>query len=235
MAMRTFKVGLPTKLDLRKSLTMKPTHSMYQLMNSINEHKRVEDDQTQGKGKAKAFPKRRDPQVGGYHNNQPRRDFPNQTPAIGAQMVNSMFKEPIYQILEKIKNEPYFKWPNNMGGDPSKKNQKLYYHYHQEKGHTTEECRILHDHLGQLVKVRKLKQFLHQPTGQSGQSGVGYQRNGAPLPSLGTINIIFPTPRGSVGTYLGIMSSASNCGLGHGGQISKRAKVVAVPTLGFSE
>ena len=26
-------------------------------------------------------------------------------------MVNSVFKEPAYQILKKIKNEPYFKWP----------------------------------------------------------------------------------------------------------------------------
>ena len=30
-------------------------------------------------------------------------------------MVNLLFKEPVYQILEKVKNEPYFKWPNKMG------------------------------------------------------------------------------------------------------------------------
>ena len=59
MAIRTFKVGLPTKHDLRKSLTMKPTRSMRQFMDHIDEHKRVEDNQTQGKGKAKAFPEKR--------------------------------------------------------------------------------------------------------------------------------------------------------------------------------
>ena len=89
-------------------------------------------------------------------------------------MVSSLFKEPIYQILEKIKKiklkkkEPYFKWPNKMGGDPSKRNQILYCHYHQEKGHTIEDCRTLRNHLGQLVKVGKLRQFLHQPTSQFG-------------------------------------------------------------------
>ena len=45
MAIRTFKVGLPTKHDLRKSLTKKPMRSMNQLMDSIDEYKRVEEDQ----------------------------------------------------------------------------------------------------------------------------------------------------------------------------------------------
>ena len=62
MAVRTFKVGLPMNHDQRKSLTMKPNWNMHQLMNRIDEHKRVEEDQVQGKGKAKVFtPERRDP------------------------------------------------------------------------------------------------------------------------------------------------------------------------------
>ena len=48
-------------------------------------------------------------------------------------MVNSLFKEPVYQILEKIKNESYFKWSNKISGDLFRRNQSLYYHYHQEK------------------------------------------------------------------------------------------------------
>ena len=91
MVVRIFKVRLPAEHELRKSLTMKPIHSMRQLMDRIDKYKRVENDQTQGKGKAKAFPKRRDPQGGGYHNNRPRRDFPNQTPLAGAQVVSSLF------------------------------------------------------------------------------------------------------------------------------------------------
>ncbi|XP_023876087.1 uncharacterized protein LOC111988520 [Quercus suber] len=74
---RTFKVELPTKHDLRKSLTMKPARSMHQFMDCIDEHKWVEEDQTQGKGWAKAFPKKKDHQSGSYNQNQPRRDFIN--------------------------------------------------------------------------------------------------------------------------------------------------------------
>ena len=45
VAISTFKVGLPTKHGLRKSLSSKPITSMRQLMDRINKYKRVEEDQ----------------------------------------------------------------------------------------------------------------------------------------------------------------------------------------------
>ena len=48
-AIRTFKVGLPAEHDLRKSLTKKPVRSVRWLMDCIDEYKRVEEDQQQGK------------------------------------------------------------------------------------------------------------------------------------------------------------------------------------------
>ena len=56
VAIRTFKVCLPAEHNLRKSLTRKPVKSMRRLMDRIDEYKRVEEDQQQGKGKAKAVP-----------------------------------------------------------------------------------------------------------------------------------------------------------------------------------
>ena len=44
VAIRTFKVGLPAEYDLRKSLTKKPIKSMRQLMDRINEYKRLKED-----------------------------------------------------------------------------------------------------------------------------------------------------------------------------------------------
>nr|XP_023884744.1 uncharacterized protein LOC111996942 [Quercus suber] len=76
VTIRMFKVGLPTEHGLRKSLTMKPARSMRQLMDQIDKHKRVEEDQQQGKGKAKvAPPDQRDFRSERYNNNRPRRDF----------------------------------------------------------------------------------------------------------------------------------------------------------------
>ncbi|XP_065620507.1 uncharacterized protein LOC136063695 [Quercus suber] len=76
VAIRTFKVGLPVKHDLRKSLTRKLVRSVRWLMDCIDEYKRIEEDQQQGKGKAKVVPQdRRDFKSDRYNNNRPRRDF----------------------------------------------------------------------------------------------------------------------------------------------------------------
>ena len=56
VAIKTLKVRLPTEHDLRKSLTKKPVRSVRWLMNRIDEYKRVEKDQVQGKGKGKVIP-----------------------------------------------------------------------------------------------------------------------------------------------------------------------------------
>ena len=79
VAVRTFKVGLPTHSDLQKSLTMKPSQSMHQLMDRIEEHKRVKDNQNQSKGKAKVFTTdQRDNWANWYGPSCPRREFFNQ-------------------------------------------------------------------------------------------------------------------------------------------------------------
>ena len=67
-----------------------------------------------------------------YNNNRPRRDFAGQSGSMASQVVNTVFREPMYQVLEKIKNEPYFKWPNKIGGDPLRSNQSFHCQYHQE-------------------------------------------------------------------------------------------------------
>ena len=47
VAIRTFKVGLTAKHDLRKSLTKKLVRIMRRLMDHIHEYKWVEEDQRQ--------------------------------------------------------------------------------------------------------------------------------------------------------------------------------------------
>ena len=121
------------------------------------------EDQQQGKGKVKVIPqKRRDFKSDRYNNNRPWRDFAGQSGFTTTQMINTVFREPIHQVLEKIKNESFFKWPNKMGGDPMKRNQSLHCQYHQDRGHTTKDCRTLRSHLEQLVREGRLKQFLHK-------------------------------------------------------------------------
>ena len=123
VAIRTFKVGLLVKHNLRKSLTRKPIRSVRQFMDHINEYKWVEEDQQQEKGKTKVVPQdRRDFRLDRYNSNRPWRDFAGQFESTTTQVVSIVFREPVQQIVEKIKNESYFKWPNKMRRDPTRRN-----------------------------------------------------------------------------------------------------------------
>ena len=57
-----------------------------------------------------------------YNNNRPRRDYTKQQISSNSQVVGAVFREPVHQVLEKVKNEPFFKWPNKMMGNPEKRN-----------------------------------------------------------------------------------------------------------------
>ena len=103
--------------------------------------------------------------------------------------VNVAFKEPVHKIVDWIKNEPFFRWSSKMGGDPSRRNQNLYCTYHRDKGHTTEQCQVLKDHLGQLVKVGHLKEFVLELGNRGLWLGAQQRGNPVPLP-LGIIEVI---------------------------------------------
>ena len=113
-------------------------------MRRIEEYKRLEDDRLQNKGKAPLLGRSRQ----GIIPARPKKDFRMQEPEAQIEGVNVALKEPVHKILDRIKNESFFRWPNKMGGDPSWRNQNLYCTYHRDKGHTTEQCRVLKDHLG---------------------------------------------------------------------------------------
>ena len=143
VAISSFKLGLPTEHGLRTSLTGKPATSVRQLMDRIDKYKRVEEDQQQSKRKDKVIPqKRRDFKSDRQSHNRPRKDWVGQSTA-NFQTVNAVFREPVHQVLERIKNEPFFKRPNKMVGNPERRNHNLYYQYHLDHGHTTEDCRSL--------------------------------------------------------------------------------------------
>ena len=110
VAIRTFKVGLPPEHGWRKSLTGKPVTSLRQLMDRVDKYKRIEDDQQQEKEKAKVVPQeRRNFRSDKYNNNQPRRDYVEQPGSNNHQVVGAVFREWVHQVLEKVKNESFFK------------------------------------------------------------------------------------------------------------------------------
>ena len=80
VAISTFKVGLLTEHVLRKSLIGKLVTSVHQLMDPIDKYKRVEEDQQQGKGKAKVIPQEmRYFRSDRFNNNRSQKDYDGQS------------------------------------------------------------------------------------------------------------------------------------------------------------
>ncbi|XP_075645288.1 uncharacterized protein LOC142616294 [Castanea sativa] len=121
-----------------------------------------------------------------------------------------------------------------MAGDPLRLNQNLHCHYHQERGHTTEDCRTLWNHLEQLVKEGRLKQFLHQPNGQGNHSGIVNQGSTLSRPPLGKINFIFAA-LGRTGSHPSRVMSVAQTLAKDSRDHPKRIKANILPILGFSE
>ena len=75
----------------------------------------------------------------------------------------------------------------------------------------TEQCRVLKDHLGELVKVGHLKEFVLEP-GNRGP-GLGAQQRGNPVsPPLWIIEVIHAVPRSknAVGTKVSTVASTGD-------------------------
>ena len=115
IAASAFRMGLPVNSELRESLIKRPLEDMRQLMRCIEEYKQLEDDRLQSKGKAPLINRSRP----GVFPSRPRRDLRVQEPKVQMGEVNMAFREPVHKIIDRIKNEPFFRWPNKMGRDPS--------------------------------------------------------------------------------------------------------------------
>ena len=150
------------------------------------------------------------------------------------QTVNVVFREPVQQVLEKVRNESFFRWLGNMARDPSKRNQNLYCHYHQDHGHTTEDCRNLWNHLDQLVREGKLRHLLHPSSGHPGQAMQEPRKDASLRPPTGTIHVILAAP-GRTGSFPSRVLSVARLSAEDGGREFKRSKKRSSQILGFSD
>ena len=144
------------------------------------------------------------------------------------------FESQYNRSWRKLKNESFFKWPNKIARDPVNRNQSLYCHYHQDHGHTTEDCRNLWDHLEQLIREGKLKHLLHHFSDRGSQTNSAFRGNVTSRPPLGTINVIFAAPgkTESCPSRIMLISYCSNEG---SSSMPKIVKMNVPLVLGFSD
>ena len=115
-----------------------------------------------------------------------------------------------------------------------RRNQSLHCQYHQDRGHTTKDCRTLWDHLDQLVREWRLKQFLYHPNGQAGHAGSEPRRGASSRAPLGTINVIFAAP-GRTGSHPSRVMSIAWLHVENSNFEPKRDRVEIRLALSFSD
>ena len=113
-------------------------------------------------------------------------------------------------------------------------NQNLYCQYHQDHGHTTEDCKNLWNHLDQLVREGKLRHLLHPSSGHQGQANQDSRRDTSLRPHIGMINIIFAAP-GRMSSCPSRVISIARLLADDSGPELKRPKVYPYLVLSFSE
>ncbi|XXG90595.1 hypothetical protein AAC387_Pa12g2323 [Persea americana] len=191
LAVKFFQLALWPGIQLRAQLVMYPVTTMKEPMTQANRFILAEEDEVRGrenfgltkknqpaKGDSKSSrreDRRRDPSP---DRRKGRSSEQRRTPSTSAAAsgngrrsghevashvaVNTIFKEPIYRLLNKIKAQPFFKWPWPITTDPSSRDQSKFCTYHKQNGHRTDECRSYKFHLENLVKEGHLRDYIKE-------------------------------------------------------------------------
>uniref|UniRef100_A0A2N9GLJ3 Uncharacterized protein n=1 Tax=Fagus sylvatica TaxID=28930 RepID=A0A2N9GLJ3_FAGSY len=193
VAITTFKMGLPTDSGLRQSLVKHPPRDLGKLMYKIDQFVRIEEDgrrtpPVQTMAQPKVTITKPAARTGNTTKNL---SAPKNFVAPTFRAFKTVFKEPIYKIMEKIKREPFFVWPPKMLGNPALKDGNLYCSYHREKGHMTENCHLLKVHLEKLVSARHLDRYINVDLFDKKEPGQeARQPHPSGTPSTGIIHVI---------------------------------------------
>ncbi|XP_028078918.1 uncharacterized protein LOC114280743 [Camellia sinensis] len=105
--------------------------------------------------------------------------------------ITTVFKIPIYRILSEIRSEPFVRWPAKLGSAQRGFNSKYRCIFHEERGHRTEDCLPLKQHLEELVAAGHLDQYIDggvkaTPADQVEPNGLAALE----APPQGVINVI---------------------------------------------
>ncbi len=193
VAVRTFKLGLPLGMGLRQSLTKRPAATLRKMMDRIEQFIRVEEDggntasvQTVAPPKAASSKP-----LARFSISAKASLSPSNFMAPLFRAFQTVFKEPIYKVMNNIKGKPYFVWPPKLLGDPASKDQKLQCSYHRDKGHLTENYHMLKTHLEQLALAGHLNQYIDTNlSGKRESSSVDRHPSNPGAASTGVINVI---------------------------------------------
>ena len=124
-------MGLPkNKNGIYNALTRQPPATFDKLLSRVNEYARVEDDEVAEQESTPAKAKVNNVGTSGNggkfdKNKRKRREDNSVVGSDGFKGINTVFNKPIHKIMFDIRDQPFFEWPRQMGGDPNARNKKL--------------------------------------------------------------------------------------------------------------
>ena len=179
-ALQTFKLGLPPSTGLRQSLTKRPPTNLKKLMDRVERFVRVEEDGGNTSAVLSEVPVWPPSSRSQVRTGQASKTSlgPANYASPSFKAFQTVFKEPIYQILDKIKRQPFFVWPPKLVGDPTARNQNLYCLYHCDNGHLTENCHKYKTLLEQLVADGHLSDYVDPNLTEFKPRGTAANRSG---------------------------------------------------------
>ena len=68
----------------------------------------------------------------------------------------------IDQVLLQIQDDLEIRWPGKLRSNPAKRSKDLFYHFHRDHGHTTEDCYALKQQIEALIRQGKLGKFVRR-------------------------------------------------------------------------
>uniref|UniRef100_A0A2N9FCE9 Uncharacterized protein n=1 Tax=Fagus sylvatica TaxID=28930 RepID=A0A2N9FCE9_FAGSY len=125
-ALQAFKLGLPPSTRLRQSLTKCPPTTLKKLMDRVELFVKVEEDggNTNAVISEVPIPPTHVPPPSsrsqGRMSQAPKASSgPTSYAPPSCKAFQTVFKEPIHRLLDKIKGKPFFMWPSKLIGDPA--------------------------------------------------------------------------------------------------------------------
>ena len=88
------------------------------------------------------------------------RDKRRSKPPLGRTKNFTLLNTSLDQVLMQIRDDVALTWSNKLQGNPSKRTQNKYYHFHRDHGHDTSECYDPKQQIEALIKQGKLQQFV---------------------------------------------------------------------------
>ncbi|KAK3011303.1 hypothetical protein RJ639_011478 [Escallonia herrerae] len=161
-----FLRGLQPTSKFAFSLNKSPPGNMKALLEKANKYIQAEEylethrgRRGEGKEEQKKRSRELTPPQGGKPTKHSKRDERHPKEPLAWENLTPLNAKPS-QILHEIKDNKALQWPDKLKSRPNKRNKDLWCHFHNDHGHTTDNCGLLKRAIEALLKRGQLRKFV---------------------------------------------------------------------------